>query len=220
MTGLVYAVVTVRYNRDADITGLNDLRFIGTAPINNPAEAVIDQLTNTRYGLGLSGDSLDLPSFNTALTYYQTMLPYEDADGNTQMAERFQVNGSINSADPVFERIEAILLGSNSSLRWQNGKYSIFINKADTVEAFDMDESKVVGDISVSEVGLNSVVNSVEVQYGRDAANNFQRNTLTVSLPEANRYPNEQDRVRSLDLPLVRTFIEAERIAFILLNQS
>ena len=148
------------------------------------------------------------------------MLPYEDAAGATQMAPRFEINGSINSADPVFERIEAILLGSNSSLRWQNGKYSIFINKADTIEAFDMDESKVVGDIQVSEVGLNSVVNSVEVQYGRDAANNYQRNTLTVNLPEANRYPNEQDRVRSLDLPLVRTFVEAERIAFILLNQS
>ena len=51
MTGLVYAVVTVRYNRDADITGLNDLRFIGTAPINDPADAVMDQLTNIRYGL-------------------------------------------------------------------------------------------------------------------------------------------------------------------------
>ena len=220
MTGLVYAVVTVRYNRDADITGLNDLRFIGTAPINDPADAVMDQLTNERYGLGLPATSIDTASFTAAKTYYSEMLPYEDAAGVTQMAPRFEVNGSINSADPVFERIEAILLGSNSSLRWQNGKYSIFVNKADTVEAFDMDESKVVGDISVSEVGLNSVVNSVEVQYGRDAANNYQRNTLTVSLPEANRYPNEQDRVRSLDLPLVRTFIEAERIAFILLNQS
>ena len=220
MTGLVYAVVTVRYNRDADITGLNDLRFIGTAPINDPADAVMDQLTNERYGLGLPATSIDTASFTAAKTYYSEMLPYEDAAGVTQMAPRFEVNGSINSADPVFERIEAILLGSNSSLRWQNGKYSIFVNKADTVEAFDMDESKVVGDISVSEVGLNSVVNSVEVQYGRDAANNYQRNTLTVNLPTANRYPNEQDRVRSLDLPLVRTFVEAERIAFILLNQS
>ena len=220
MTGLVYAVVTVRYNRDADITGLNDLRFIGTAPINDPADAVMDQLTNIRYGLGLPATAIDTDSFTAAKTYYQTMLPYEDAAGVTQMAPRFEVNGSINSADPVFERIEAILLGSNSSLRWQNGKYSIFINKADTVEAFDMNESRVVGDIQVSEVGLNSVVNSVEIQYGRDAANNYQRNTLTVNLPTANRYPNEQDRVRSLDLPLVRTFVEAERIAFILLNQS
>ena len=220
MTGLVYAVVTVRYNRDADITGLNDLRIIGTAPINNPAEAVFDQLTNTRYGLGLDPSSTDPASFNAAITYYQEMLPYEDADGNTQMAERFQINGSINSGDPVFERIEAILLGSNSSLRWQDGKYSIFINKADTVEAFDMDESRVIGDISVSEVGLNSVVNQIEVQYGRDAANNYQRNTLTVTLPEANMYPNELRRVRSLNLPLVRTFVEAERIAYILLNQS
>ena len=220
MTNLVYAVVTVRYNRDNDVTNLSDMRFIGTAPINSPAEAVIDQLTNVRHGLGLSPTVIDSDSFNDALVYYQTMLPYTDAAGNTQMAERFQVNGSLNSADPVFERIEAILLGSNSSLRWQGGKYSIFINKADTVEAFNMNESRVVGDIQVSEVGLNSVVNSVEVQYGRDPNNNYQRNTVTVDLPTANRYPNELDRVRSIDLPLARTFVEAERIAYILLNQS
>ena len=220
MTGLAYAVVTVRYNRDEDVTNLSDIRFIGNAPINNPAEAVIDQLTNTRYGLGLPTSVIDTDSFNAAKAYYETTLPYTDASGNTQMAERFQINGSLNSADPVFERIEAILLGSNSSLRWQGGKYSIFVNKADTVEAFTMNESRVVGDIQVSEVGLNSVVNSVEVQYGRDANNNYQRNIVTVDLPTANRYPNELDRVRSIDLPLARTFVEAERIAYILLNQS
>ena len=33
MTNLVYAVVTVRYNRENDVTGLSDMRFIGTAPI-------------------------------------------------------------------------------------------------------------------------------------------------------------------------------------------
>ena len=220
MTGLAYAVVTVRYNRDEDVTNLSDIRFIGNAPINNPAEAVIDQLTNTRYGLGLPTSVIDTDSFNAAKAYYETTLPYTDASGNTQMAERFQINGSLNSADPVFERIEAILLGSNSSLRWQGGKYSIFVNKADTVAAFTMTEGRVVGDIQVSEVGLNSVVNSVEVQYGRDANNNYQRNTVTVDLPTANRYPNELDRVRSIDLPLARTFVEAERIAYILLNQS
>ena len=220
MTNLVYAVVTVRYNRDNDVTNLSDMRFIGTAPINSPAEAVIDQLTNVRHGLGLSPTVIDSDSFNAAQVYYQTLLPYTDAAGVTRMAERFQVNGSLNSADPVFERIEAILLGSNSSLRWQGGKYSIFVNKADTVEAFTMTEGRVVGDIQVSEVGLNSVVNSVEVQYGRDPSNNYQRNTVTVDLPTANRYPNELDRVRSIDLPLARTFVEAERIAYILLNQS
>ena len=83
-----------------------------------------------------------------------------------------------------------------------------------------MTESRVIGDIQVSEVGLNSVVNQVEVRYGRNAANNYQRNTLTVTLPEANMYPNELRRVRTVDLPLVRTFTEAERLAYILMNQS
>ena len=220
MTNLVYAVVTVRYNRENDVVGLSDMRFIGTAPISDPSDAVLDQLTNTRYGLGLPATAIDTISFAAAKAYFSANLPYTDANGNEQTAPRFQVNGSINSADPVFERIEAILLGSNSSLRWQGGKYSIFSNKADTVAPFTMTEDRVVGDIQVSEVGLNSVVNQIEVNYGRDPGNNYQRNTLTVTLPTDSLYPNEQRRVRAVDLPLARTFVEAERLAYILLNQS
>ena len=220
MTGLAYAVITVNYNRDDDVVGLSDMRFIGTAPISDPATAVMDQLTNTRYGLGLPTSAIDTASFAEAKTYFDTQLPYTTNTGTTAMARRFEINGSINTADPVFERIEAMLLGSNSSLRWQNGKYSIFINKADTIESFVMDASRVIGDIQVTEVGLNQVINQVEVRYGRDPDNNYQRNTATVTLPTANMYPNEIRRVRTVDLPLVRTFVEAERLAYILMNQS
>ena len=220
MTGLAYAVVTVKYNRDNDVTGLADMRFIGAAPIKDPADAVMDQLTNARYGLGLPATSIDTASFTTAKAYFSQLVAYQDAAGDSVMAARFEVNGSVDTGQQVSQRIESILMGSNSSLRWQGGKYSIFINKADAAQNYTITEGNLVGNISVSEVGLNSVVNQIQVRYGRDAQNNYQRNTATVTLPTDNMYPNEQRRVRSIDLPLVRTFVEAERIAFILLNQS
>ena len=80
MTGIAYAVVTVRYNRDKDVTTLADMRFIGTSSTNDPADVVIDQLTNTNYGLGLDSSFIDSASFATASSYFQTLVASEDSN--------------------------------------------------------------------------------------------------------------------------------------------
>ena len=220
MTNIVYAVVTVRYNRDDDITGLSDMRFIGTSPITSPADAVMDQLTNPRYGLGLASSQIDSSSFTAANTYFNANVSHTASDGSTVMAPRFRVNGTLGTDVSVIDRIEDILEGSNSSLRWSDGRYGIFVNRADTVQAFDFNLTNTIGDINVTEVGLNSLVNRLEIQYGRDEANNWQANTLIIETPQANRFPNEPDRSRLISLPLVATSVEAERVGTIILNQA
>lgn len=220
MTELVYAVVTVTYNRDAQVTGLADMRFTGTSAINDPADAVKDLLTNSRYGLDLPDAAIDTTSFDAATTYFEELLDYTDADGDTQTAARFQVNGSIATSTTVRRRIESILIGSNSSLRWSNGQYGIFVNKADTVHSFTMNEDRVIGGIEVTESGFNSLLNRLVVNYGRDAANNYQPNTVIIETPAANLHPNEPVRERTISLPLVATAVEAQRVGTIILNQS
>ena len=220
MTNIVYAVVTVRYNRDNQVTSLADMRFVGTAPINDPADAVRDLLQNTRYGLGLPDSAIDTDSFDDATTYFSESVDHEDTSGNTVSAPRFQVNGALSVDPSIRQRIETILIGSNSSLRWSSGQYSMFVNKADTVQTFDMDLDKIIGSITVAELGMNDLVNKLVINYGRNEDNNYQRNTVVVETPTANRYSNEPDRERTLELPLVGTAVEAQRIGTIILNQA
>ena len=220
MTNLVYAVVTVEYDRDAEITGLADIRFIGTSPISDPSDAVKDLLENTRYGMGLPASLIDTASFTAAKTYYTTDVNYTDTDGATQTQDRFQVNGVMSTEESVQQRIESILKGSDSFLRWSNGKFGIFVNKADAAVDFTFTEDNILGNISVSETGMNNLINKVEINYGRNSRNNWQRGTTYVTYPAASRYPNEPDRTVSLDLSLTATNTEAERIATVLLNQA
>ena len=220
MTGITYAVVTVRYNRNSDVTGLADMRFIGTATIDSPGDAVLDQLQNTTYGLGLPDSAIDMDSFNTANSYFNAMVAHTNASGSTVLAPRFQVNGGMGTDLSIRERIENILIGSNSSLRWSDGRYGLFVNRAETPVAYTFNTDNVIGDINVTELGLTTTINRMEIQYGRDPSNNYQRNTAIIELPNNSRFPNELDRTQTLDLPLVATAVEAERVGTIILNQS
>ena len=220
MTNLVYAVVSVEYDREKEITGLADIRFVGTSPISDPSDAVKDLLENTRYGMGMAASLIDTASFAAAKTYYSTAVGYTDHEGNAQTQSRFAVNGVMSTEESVQQRIESILKGSDSFLKWSNGKFGIFVNKADAAVDFTFTEDNILGNISVSETGMNNLVNRVEINYGRNANANWQRGTTYVSAPNSVKYPNEPDRTVSLDLSLTATNTEAERIATVLLNQA
>ena len=173
MSSIAYVVVRVTYSPDNDVRSLNDMRFIGTAPISNPARAVIDQLQNPRYGLGLPGSALDMTSFAAVEQYYDELIASQAADGTTVMLPRYQVNGVIGTDANVENRINSILVSCNSSLRWSNGRYSIFVNRQNTVESFSVNEDNLIGSVEVTEQGMNNLINKLVIQFGRDEANNL-----------------------------------------------
>ena len=183
MTQIAYVVVRVTYSPDNDVRALNDMRFIGTSPIRNPARAVRDQLQNIRYGLGLSDNELDLTSFTEVETYYDELIASEDSMGNTVMLPRYQVNGVIGTEADVMDRINTILISCNSSLRWSNGRYSIFVNRQDTVEGFTVNEENLLGSVEVTEQGMNNLVNKLVIRFGRDENNNWQPQETILETP-------------------------------------
>jgi hypothetical protein len=50
----VFAIVRVVYNKDKNVTGLGDLKFNVNNPLNNPGDVLLDYMTNTRYGAGIT----------------------------------------------------------------------------------------------------------------------------------------------------------------------
>lgn len=55
---LVFAIVKVVYNKDKNVTGLGDLKFHVNNPLNNPGDVLIDYMTNTRYGAGITYEDI------------------------------------------------------------------------------------------------------------------------------------------------------------------
>ena len=101
MPDMAYAFIRVNYNREEGVTGItNALTFdvqgrlvrtfdmdgnLGTTPTysTNPAECLLDYMTNTRYGPGnVTTDlSLNVASFAAHAAFCDTMLPHINTEG-------------------------------------------------------------------------------------------------------------------------------------------
>lgn len=53
MSGLVFALVKVDYNREKNVTGLGTLQFKLQNTMKKPGDVLYDYMTNTRYGAGI-----------------------------------------------------------------------------------------------------------------------------------------------------------------------
>jgi hypothetical protein len=56
---LCYALVKVIYNKEKNITGLGDLKFHVVNRLNDPGDVLLDYMTNTRYGAGITAGDIN-----------------------------------------------------------------------------------------------------------------------------------------------------------------
>jgi hypothetical protein len=54
MDNLVFAVVSVEYNKERNVTSLGELEFKITNSMTLPGDVLNDYMKNTRYGAGLT----------------------------------------------------------------------------------------------------------------------------------------------------------------------
>lgn len=223
MTNVAWAAVEVDYSREHNLTGVPDIRFTGAGMYSNPALAVKDLLQNDRYGLGFADDMIDSTSFTAAEQFYNESvanIPLGAGSEVVSLTDRYRVDGVVDSSATVMQRVSSILLGASSVLQWSNGRWGIFVNKADSNVGFTMNQDRVIGSVSVVEPGFNELYNEVEVIYGRHEVNNWQGATIQYSLPAASRYDNELTRKLELRLDNVSERAQAALIGVIQLNQS
>lgn len=58
MTGLVFALVKVTYNKDRGLTSLPTMRFHVKNSMTQPGDVIYDYMTNTRYGAGIDSTEI------------------------------------------------------------------------------------------------------------------------------------------------------------------
>jgi hypothetical protein len=54
MSGLVFALVSVTYNKERNVTSLGDIQFRLSNTLTKPGDVLNDYMRNTRYGAGLT----------------------------------------------------------------------------------------------------------------------------------------------------------------------
>jgi hypothetical protein len=230
MTDLIFALVRVDYNREKNVTGIGDMLFNVTNTMKYPGDAVYDYLTNTRYGAGIAAGNILTTDITALNTYSFDNIAYDDqGTGAETLADRYQINGLIDTANPVLENAEKILSSAASWLSYDThqGKWGIVINKAETSVA-SFNDSNILGNISLSGTGLQDLYNEVKVEFPhrelRDSADFYNITIPESSIPadwaDFSRNANEEDNVLNLVYDIVNEPIQAQMLGLIELKQS
>jgi hypothetical protein len=116
--------------------------------------------------------------------------------------------------------MEELASAASSWVTFDNsiGKWSVVINKTGTSN-FSFNDDNIVGGINITETAFDEMYNSVEVQFPhRDLLN--QRDWVRVTIPLANRLPNEPDNLLTIQTNVINDPVQAEQIALTELKQS
>ena len=136
------------------------------------------------------------------------------------LANRYQINGLLDTSKPVLENIEKICSAAGSWLSYDNheGRWGVVINQTGTSVA-SFSDSNIIGNISLGGTGLQDLYNSVKVEFPhrelRDSADFVQ-----IEIPSGDRNANESDNTLNLSYDILNEPVQADLLGFIELKQS
>lgn len=226
MSNLVFALVRVDYNRDKNVTGLGNMLFHVTNSMTLPGDVLYDYLINTTYGAGITANEIDTADITALNTYSSNSVSYNDQGlGAQNLANRYQINGLIDTGNPVLENAEAILSSAASWLSYdtQNGLWGVVINRPAVNQAelstYEFNDSNIIGSVSVSGTGLQDLYNEVKVEFPhrqlRDSADFYK-----ITIPTGDRNANEEDNTLNISYDIINEPIQAQLLGLIELKQS
>lgn len=231
MAGLVFAIIRVEYNQEKGFTGLPNVTFKLNNTLNNPALVWYDYMTSNRYGANINTAEID----STALAawqahcdeYYNTSTSQWQAGVIAGTRPRYQINGIIDTGNPVKNNIDQILQNSAAWMSYDIsvGRWRVYPQAAQA-PTLTFDDDNIVGGIELTSTNLEDLYNELEVEYC-DTTNFDQRLFARDSIPaydSANpagtRHPNEPDNKLSMTLDLINNNVQALRVGRIQLKQT
>lgn len=159
----------------------------------SPALCLLDYLTSTKYGVGLSYDYINLTSFASAANWCE--------------ANDFYIDGEIDSGNSFADNIQQILDCAGLILTVENGE--IYCHYEDIVlddtQEFNHDNI-IKGTFNIQETSSSTYFNLIEVEYKNTDLDDKQ-DTYTVPSPADTDPQIIQDgeiHSSTLSLPLVR----------------
>ena len=103
-----------------------------------------------------------------------------DSNGQRNVT-RHQMNQTVSTSNPIFDNINLMLKQFNGVLRYSNGKYQLDI-KGQTPSVFVngevLDETDIIGDISVKDAGVKKSYNSVSTSI-KDPQTKFESRSVS-----------------------------------------
>ena len=176
LSGIAYLGLRFKWNQDvfsgipkiqAKIKGKKVVAYnsslVAQSPAHssNPAWCLLDYLTNSRYGKGLTTNEINLQSFYDASQVCETQVtPYSGgSDINI-----FDTNAVIDTSKKLLENVRELLKGCRGYLPYTQGKYNLIIETTGSA-SITITEDDIIGGYNLQTPAKNEKYNRVIVSY-------------------------------------------------------
>ena len=225
MYSMAFAIVRLNYNQDAGTTQLQPITFKVKQALNGtgvakPGDVWYDYMTNTEYGGAVDTDLIDSSSATALNTYSDQLITFTDNQGDPATQARYRINGVFDTGTSVLENIETLLTCCDSWMSYNAalGKWSIVVNKAEST-AMAFDDTNIVGDIKVTTVDINQMVNQIEAKFP-NALNKDIPDYVLLETPSYLLYPNEPVNKYTTEFNMTNNSVQAQYLANRILEQA
>lgn len=217
MTNCAFAIVKLKYSQKRNLTGLSQTRFQVINSRTNTGDCIYDYLTSARYGAAVLPENVDTDSLDELTAYSNASITYIPWTGGTSTIPRFKFNGMIDTNQKIMQNIQSMADCCDCLVKYNEvtGQWGVIVQKPTYTVAMDIDDSNIIGGITVSPIDLSNSFNYIECKFpdgqAKDSFNsaNFD---LAVIAPEL-LFPNEPVNKQSVNLYLTNSDITAQLIA-------
>lgn len=143
----------------------------------NPADVLLDMLTNTRYGRGLADSKIDATSISSLRSSFATtVVPYI----NGTPVARGCVNWIMNTGQSTLANLQDLCRQFGIMLTLSNGKYRFVPEYATTGSVLTVNDTNTIGTRTEIHPDLGVKYNRVSVTFSNEL-NYYNENVETVS---------------------------------------
>lgn len=217
MSNTAFAVIKLVYSQDAGATGIQQTRFEVISPRSAPGDCFLDYLTSERYGAAISLSNIDTSSLNTLNTYANGLVTYTPYSGGSSTITRFRFDGVIDTSQPIMNNIQLMANCCDCLVRYNEitSKWGIVTQQPTYTVAMSIDNSNIVGAISVTPLDIANSYNIAEVKF----VDGSQQDTFASAIFDlaivnpSLMYPNEPINKQQITLPLINNDVRAQLLA-------
>ena len=217
MSNVAFAIVELTYNRDANITGIQQTKFQLTNSRHKPGDCFSDYWQSQRYGAGLELSQIDTTSLTALNVYCDETFTYTPYAGGIATQTRFRFDGTLDTNATIMANMQSMASCCDCLIKYNEilGTWGVIVQKPTYTVVMDVNDSNMVSAIQVSPIDLSASYNIAEVKFPDSSAqDSFNSSIFDLAVIDpALLYPNEPINKQTISLPLVNNSVRAQYLA-------
>jgi hypothetical protein len=217
MTNTVFAIVHIKYNTDANLTGIQQTKFQITNSLENTGDVIYDYLLNTRYGGAIPPYQINLDSLNALTAYSNENFTYTPYTGGSTTQPRFKFNGVVVTSRTIMQNLQDMASCCDCLIKYSEmlGTWGVIVQSPNYEVAMALDDSNIISGITTNIMDIANSFNVAEVKFPDNTAQDTFASSIydLAEIDPELLYPNEPVNQQSISLPLTNNSVTAQYLA-------